>query len=83
MTNTPHQTIKNECYSCLHRVAVPGNTHITCAAPDLNMTGDVYAIKRGWFHYPILFDPVWKTAACANFQHLNTKAHLSETENAK
>ena len=58
---------RNECWSCAHRRAVPGNAHIQCANPDLAMTGDPYGARSGWFHYPLLFDPVWKTKDCANY----------------
>ncbi len=33
----------------------------------MKMTGDQHGI-RGWFVYPLLFDPVWKTRVCSNFQ---------------
>lgn len=56
-----------ECYDCLHKREVHGNAHISCAKPDPEMTGDEHGIKNGWFCYPILFDPTWKTRACNNF----------------
>lgn len=59
--------IINECYSCVHKSEVPGNAHIACDNPDVNMTGNAHGIRRGWFFYPILFDPVWKTKACDNY----------------
>ncbi len=58
----------NECYSCLHRRSVPGNCHIMCAKPDADMTGNQHGIKKGWFMYPLLFDPTWKTKLCSNFE---------------
>ena len=58
----------SECYRCTHRREVPGDGHIRCNKPDPNMTGHARGISRGWFHYPTLFDPVWKTALCANFE---------------
>lgn len=56
-----------ECYECIHKRNVPGNCHIQCNAPDPNMTGDPHGINKGWFMYPILFDPAWKTKVCVNF----------------
>jgi hypothetical protein len=35
--------------------------------PDKEMTGDPHGIKKGWFFYPLLFDPTWKTKKCSNF----------------
>jgi len=57
----------NECYHCKFKRNVPGNCHITCTNPDFNMTGDKRGILNGWFIYPMLFDPVWKTKKCKNF----------------
>ncbi len=57
-----------ECYSCKHRRNVPGNCHIECVKPDQDMTGNSHGIKNGWFMYPWLFDPVWKTKLCDNFE---------------
>ena len=60
--------ITGECYGCIHKMEVLGNTHIRCGKPDANMTGNKHGIKMGWFIYPFLFDPVWKTKACDNFE---------------
>ena len=57
-----------QCRTCKWRRNVPGNVHIQCAKPDWNMTGDPHGIRRGWFIYPILFDPIWRTSDCANFE---------------
>jgi hypothetical protein len=59
--------MKNECYSCAHKEEVPGNCHIKCNNPDPAMCGNEHGIKKGWFIYPFLFDPVWKEVACSNF----------------
>jgi hypothetical protein len=62
------RTKLNECYSCRHKRAVPGNAHIGCKNPDPTMRGEEHGIKHGWFCYPLLFDPVWKLSDCANYQ---------------
>ncbi|MHB1665855.1 hypothetical protein [Thiomonas sp.] len=64
----PSLTEHNECHFCSQAGAVPGNTHLRCLNPDPAMTGDPHGIRNGWFFYPILFDPVWKTRRCANFE---------------
>ena len=61
------QQIMRECYDCAHKRDVPGNCHIRCANPDQEMSGHAHGIKNGWFFYPLLFDPVWKTKACTNY----------------
>lgn len=62
------RTMMNECYDCIHKRSVPGNAHIRCAKPDKQMTGDSHGIRNGWFIYPLLFDPTWKTKDCNNFE---------------
>lgn len=58
----------NKCYECIHSLEVPGNSHIRCANPDPDMTGNDRAKQKGWFYYPMLFDPVWMTKECANYK---------------
>ena len=60
--------MKTECWSCVNKRPVPGDCHIYCAKPDHNMTGNKHGIAKGWFMYPLLFDPVWKTKLCANYE---------------
>lgn len=62
------RTFMNECYDCEHRRSVPGNCHIECVKPDPEMTGNQHGIRNGWFIYPSLFDPTWKTKFCSNYQ---------------
>lgn len=57
-----------DCFKCNNKRNIPGNCHIACAKPDLEMTGDKYGRSQGWFSYPINFDPVWMTKACDNFE---------------
>ncbi len=61
-------TMMNECRFCQHRREVPGYWHIQCVKPDSEMTGNAHGIREGWFIYPLLFDPVWKTKRCSNFE---------------
>ncbi len=62
------RNVINECYDCAYKRTVPGNAHIECVKPDPEMTGNPRGIKNGWFIYPILFDPTWKTKMCTNFK---------------
>ena len=66
--DTSQRTMQNECYSCRFKANIPGYSHISCRKPDYDMTGDKDAKQCGWFHYPLLFDPVWKTKMCGNWQ---------------
>jgi len=68
MEKTEKDKMMGECYSCVSRCTVPGNCHIKCSNPDPDMTGDPHGIRNGWFYYPMLFDPTWKTKMCANYK---------------
>ena len=57
-----------DCYECKHRRNVPGNAYIQCVKPDLLMTGSEHGIRNGWFDYPWLFDPIWKTKECDHWE---------------
>ena len=57
-----------ECYSCTHKRNVPGNCHIECVNPDLDMRGEPHGIINGWFFYPWLYDPTWKLSLCKNYE---------------
>lgn len=69
---------RNECYHCEHKRSVSGNAHIECVKPDADMTGDEHGIRSGWFMYPFLFDPVWKTKWCSNYQANEKMIAVSE-----
>lgn len=60
--------LKTDCYKCKYKQDVPGNAHIMCSNPDPKMTGDPHGIRNGWFIYPVLFDPIWRTKECDNFE---------------
>ena len=62
------RNMRNECWTCQHRRAIPGDAHISCANPDPAMQGHRRGIDRGWFIYPFNFDPVWKEKECANYE---------------
>lgn len=68
-----------ECHECKFRRNVPGNAHIECVKPDVNMSGDKHGIINGWFMYPTLFDPTWKTKKCVNATSVN-RAISQETK---
>jgi hypothetical protein len=57
-----------DCHKCKGKRDVPGNCHIKCVTPDAHMTGNEHGIKNGWFMYPLLFDPIWRTKECDNFE---------------
>ena len=48
----------------------------TPAAKRLNVSGDVTGIKRGWFMWPINFDPTW-LETCDGFEKKGGEQHES------
>ena len=68
MTEYPERTKHNECYQCQFMKTIPGDAHIQCTKPDMEMEGHSHGIKNGWFLYPFNFDPTWKLEDCRNFQ---------------
>lgn len=62
-----NHSIYLECFSCKFKEDIPGDTHVKCIKPDQFMQGHSHGIKRGWFNYPINFDPVWKLTKCNNY----------------
>lgn len=60
--------METNCYKCKNKESVLGNAHIKCNKPDLFMTGREQGIENGWFYYPLLFDPIWRTKECDNFE---------------
>ena len=67
--------MRSECWTCANNRPVPGNYHIECVKPDIDMTGNAHGIREGWFMYPFLFDPVWKTRLCGNFEFHKSVKH--------
>ena len=59
---------KKTCYNCQNKRNVPGDAHISCVNPDRAMTGHQHGIDKGWFMYPLNFDPTWMTKECNNFK---------------
>jgi hypothetical protein len=37
----------------------PGDAHIRCNNHSAHVTGSPHGIRRGWFLWPLRFDPVW------------------------
>lgn len=72
------RTKTNECYKCQYKRAVPGNSHIRCVKPDDKMTGNQHGIDKGWFIYPSLFDPTWKTKLCDNYKDYTVDLEMIE-----
>lgn len=59
---------KPDCYKCVHRLGVPGDAHSRCNNHDAKVKGNVNGIRRGWFMWPMNFDPTW-LESCDGFSN--------------
>jgi len=50
---------KFDCYKCVHRLSVPGSCHSRCNNHDAIIKGNEMGIRKGWFNWPLNFDPTW------------------------
>ena len=70
-------TIPGDCHTCCNHPeakSVEAMSYlITGKSGDFNIVGDPHAIKRGWFFWPLNFDPVW-LQNCDKYQEKETKA---------
>lgn len=57
---------KPNCYDCAHRRDLPGSAHSRCNKFDANVEGDAHGIRKGWFSWPLNFDPTW-LVSCDGF----------------
>lgn len=63
---------KKNCCSCAYKGNVPGSAHTECKLDWENMDvlppkGNEHGIKKGWYLFPIDFDPVWQIEECKGF----------------
>lgn len=60
--------MKPNCYECMHRRNISGDAHSSCdAGAPTFVTGSEHGKKKGWFHWPYNFDPVW-LISCSSFK---------------
>lgn len=58
--------MKPNCYKCIHRMLVPGSAHSRCNNMTANVEGDEHGIRKGWFMWPLNYDPTW-LVSCDGF----------------
>lgn len=76
--------VKTNCHYCEHKRKVPGHYHIdfpgnyniSCAKPDPEVTDDPRVFRKGWFLYPLFFDPVWMKKECENYSPRNVSGAM-------
>ncbi len=71
LKNKGQQVVKPEgrpnCLLCKYRRPIPGDAHSQCAAANAKVEASKFGVERGWFHWPLNFDPKW-LVACDSFQ---------------
>ena len=60
------------CYECGYKGDTPGSAHIRCKhnwqKSGLSVPkGNPHGIRRGWWMFPVSFDPVWMLEPCPAF----------------
>lgn len=65
---------KPNCYNCVHRRQLAWSSHSKCNNVEAKVKGHWHGIERGWFLWPVNFDPVW-LLACNGFSN-NSKDRI-------
>lgn len=56
-----------KCNTCIHKRNIPGDAHFSCNKPSISVSGvDEIGVQRGYFMFPINFDPIW-AEECTGF----------------
>lgn len=77
-----HQgTSHTPCHGCEHVRAHPYDAHVLCAKPTPTR-GHPHGIQKGWFMYPLNFDPTWRTHECPNFIPITVSVKQSVSQSA-
>lgn len=63
---------KPNCYKCKYREGLVGDAHSRCSNMEATVVGNPHGIKRGWFFWPLNFDPVW-LEKCDGFEQKEEK----------
>ena len=69
---------KPNCSDCKHVREIPGDAHKSCSNASATVVGHETGIRRGWFTWPVNFDPAW-LISCNGFEAKEPKAMAEET----
>lgn len=67
------------CYQCVHRGTIPGDTHSQCFNPEAKVGANAYGVAQGWCFWPINFDPLW-IISCDGFEPRQQKTEQNTDE---
>jgi hypothetical protein len=57
------------CYECIHRNDLFHSAHSSCDALTAEVSCVKYGYTKGWFYWPVNFDPVW-ILCCNKFEQI-------------
>lgn len=66
------KTNRPNCYKCKHRSELSFSSHSSCKNENAEVIGNEYGKSKGWFYYPLNFDPVW-LESCNGFEEKKQK----------
>ena len=49
--------MKENCYTCIFKQSIPGNTHVSCTKKDAKPVLNKGAER--WMIFPFSIDPIW------------------------
>lgn len=64
--------MKSKCYECGYKGDNPGSAHIRCSfdwgkSKNKIPKGNHHGITRGWYNFPLNYDPVWMEEECLSY----------------
>ena len=83
MSETTKNTECSICHKCAYKGNVPRNSHIRCSL-DWSKSyhqppkASEYGTKKGWYIFPVLFDPIWQETPCQEFSTEKDSDKVSE-----
>ena len=69
------------CRECQHHRTSGEFGQIGCANPPNEMCCGKHATEQGWFHFPLMFDPIWGMSNCPNFTEGEGGAPMNFVDN--
>ena len=62
----------NNCHNCAYKSNIPGDTHISCRfnwakSNEKPPEGNLHGIRKGWYNFPMNYDPTWMIDECKKF----------------
>jgi hypothetical protein len=66
---TDHEDMSNACFECVHYKPTNSSQFASCKKFSAQVTGNEWAIRKGYFHWPSMFMPEW-LEECDSFKEV-------------